>query len=162
MFMSTMLFIVQNQEIIISWLYASQLYRALRHLSAHCFGPKLYSFRFSLTSCLQLQQTTFYTSRLKSQIFPSGVGRDKNRRSRSVDIGYTLSVGHKHNPKWVVLLLQVAKQSIMHIEISFSGIYDEPNCNPNNLSHAVLLVGYGSEGGQDYWIIKNRSEKHYV
>ncbi|KAK2835838.1 hypothetical protein Q5P01_016322 [Channa striata] len=36
-----------------------------------------------------------------------------------------------------------------------SGIYDEPSCNPNNLSHAVLLVGYGSEGGQDYWIIKN-------
>ncbi|XP_034002070.1 cathepsin L1 [Trematomus bernacchii] len=36
-----------------------------------------------------------------------------------------------------------------------SGIYDEPACNPNNLSHAVLLVGYGSEGGQDYWIIKN-------
>uniref|UniRef100_A0A3B4VNV9 Cathepsin 12 n=1 Tax=Seriola dumerili TaxID=41447 RepID=A0A3B4VNV9_SERDU len=37
----------------------------------------------------------------------------------------------------------------------YSSIYDEPNCNPNNLSHAVLLVGYGSEGGQDYWIIKN-------
>uniref|UniRef100_A0A8C2XCW5 Cathepsin 12 n=1 Tax=Cyclopterus lumpus TaxID=8103 RepID=A0A8C2XCW5_CYCLU len=36
-----------------------------------------------------------------------------------------------------------------------SGIYDEPTCNPNNLSHAVLLVGYGSDGGQDYWIIKN-------
>uniref|UniRef100_A0A8C9Y4D0 Cathepsin 12 n=1 Tax=Sander lucioperca TaxID=283035 RepID=A0A8C9Y4D0_SANLU len=36
-----------------------------------------------------------------------------------------------------------------------SGIYDEQACNPNNLSHAVLLVGYGSEGGQDYWIIKN-------
>ncbi|XP_051803633.1 procathepsin L [Acanthochromis polyacanthus] len=36
-----------------------------------------------------------------------------------------------------------------------SGIYDEPNCNPNNLSHAVLLVGYGSEDDQDYWIVKN-------
>ncbi|XP_069555050.1 digestive cysteine proteinase 2 [Brachyistius frenatus] len=36
-----------------------------------------------------------------------------------------------------------------------SGIYEESNCNPNNLSHAVLLVGYGSEGEQDYWIIKN-------
>ncbi|XP_026861293.2 cathepsin L1 isoform X1 [Electrophorus electricus] len=36
-----------------------------------------------------------------------------------------------------------------------SGIYEEPSCNPNNLSHAVLLVGYGSEEGRDYWIIKN-------
>lgn len=54
-------------------------------------------------------------------------------------------------------LLKVAKQLINAIH-AFSGIYDEPNCNPNNLSHAVLLVGYGSEGGEDYWIIKNRSE----
>ncbi|XP_036376174.1 cathepsin L1 [Megalops cyprinoides] len=36
-----------------------------------------------------------------------------------------------------------------------SGIYEEPHCNPDNLSHAVLLVGYGSEGGKDYWLIKN-------
>ncbi|XP_030228991.1 cathepsin L1 [Gadus morhua] len=36
-----------------------------------------------------------------------------------------------------------------------SGIYEEPACNSNNLSHAVLLVGFGSDGGQDYWIIKN-------
>ncbi|CAJ1060030.1 cathepsin L1 [Xyrichtys novacula] len=36
-----------------------------------------------------------------------------------------------------------------------SGIYEEIMCNPNNLSHAVLLVGYGTEGGKDYWIIKN-------
>lgn len=43
-------------------------------------------------------------------------------------------------------------------KISFTGIYDEPRCDPNNLSHAVVLVGYGSEDGQDYWIIKNRSE----
>lgn len=57
----------------------------------------------------------------------------------------------------MTMLLKVAKKLINAIH-AFSGIYDEPNCNPNNLSHAVLLVGYGSEGGEDYWIIKNRSE----
>lgn len=55
------------------------------------------------------------------------------------------------------MLLKVWKNRLMQGEIPFAGIYDEPSCNPNNLSHAVLLVGYGSEGGQDYWIIKNRS-----
>lgn len=36
-----------------------------------------------------------------------------------------------------------------------SGIYADEECNKGEVNHSVLVVGYGSENGQDYWIIKN-------
>ena len=36
-----------------------------------------------------------------------------------------------------------------------SGIYYEPNCSSEKLDHAMLVVGYGSQGGEDFWIVKN-------
>ncbi|KAM9737483.1 cathepsin K-like [Menidia menidia] len=35
------------------------------------------------------------------------------------------------------------------------GLYNEPSCNPKLVNHAVLVVGYGTDAGQDYWLVKN-------
>ncbi|XP_036449121.1 cathepsin L1-like [Colossoma macropomum] len=49
-----------------------------------------------------------------------------------------------------------------------SGVYDDPYCTDENLNHAVLVVGYGTdEHGHDYWLVKNSwgakwGEKGYI
>lgn len=38
-----------------------------------------------------------------------------------------------------------------------SGVYVDPFCNNalKNLDHGVLAAGYGTDGGKDFWLVKN-------
>lgn len=35
------------------------------------------------------------------------------------------------------------------------GVYESSNCNAFTLDHGVLVVGYGTEKGKEYWLVKN-------
>jgi cathepsin L len=48
-------------------------------------------------------------------------------------------------------------------------VYDDAACNPYDLDHAVIAIGYGNDAasGKDYWLVRNSwgvswGEKGYV
>jgi len=58
----------------------------------------------------------------------------------------------------VAVAIDASQSSFRHYR---GGVYYDPQCSSTQLSHAVLAVGYGTEGGQDYYLVKNSWSAKY-
>ncbi|XP_063353781.1 procathepsin L-like [Pelmatolapia mariae] len=75
-------------------------------------------------------------------------------------IGYVdVAQGNEDALKQAVATVGPVSVAVDASHLSFqlyeSGVYDEPACSNKTYSHAVLVVGYGTENGNDYWLVKN-------
>jgi len=85
---------------------------------------------------------------------------DENNVGATISEIYAVKQGSEHELQKAVAHYGPVSVCIDASHYSFqlyeSGIYFEPQCNPLVMEHAVLAVGYGSDGhGKDYWIVKN-------
>jgi cathepsin L len=90
---------------------------------------------------------------------------DGKCKFNAADVGATLS-SYYSIPSGSEADLQNATATVGPISIAMdaglasfqlytSGVYAPKGCSSTQLDHGVLVVGYGVDGSQDYWIVKN-------
>ena len=91
--------------------------------------------------------------------------RDGKCKYRQSKVGATCT-GHVDVQKGSESQLQDATANIGPISVAIDashssfqlyndGVYNEPDCSSSQLDHGVLVVGYGTLNGKDYWLVKN-------
>jgi len=92
-------------------------------------------------------------------------GEDETCKFKSRDVGATdigfvdIPEGNEEKLKEAVATVGPVSVAIDASHPSFQmyseGVYDEPECSSTALDHGVLVVGYGTRDGKDYWLVKN-------
>ncbi|XP_057290922.1 uncharacterized protein LOC130613622 [Hydractinia symbiolongicarpus] len=92
-------------------------------------------------------------------------GTQGDCRFKSSDVGATdtgfvdVTEGDENALKTAVATVGPISVAIDASHFSFqfyhSGVYDESSCSSTALDHGVLVVGYGTYQGKDYWLVKN-------
>ncbi|XP_062618884.1 procathepsin L-like, partial [Saccostrea cucullata] len=91
----------------------------------------------------------------------TGHCRFKRKHVGATDTGYVKIIPHQSESA-----LQEAVATVGPIFVAVDaghksfqlykkGVYSEPACSSTKVDHGMLVVGYGSEGSKDYWLVKN-------
>ena len=100
-------------------------------------------------------------------IFICKIGQDGTCRFQKSDIVASAPGGSVNITAYDEQQILEAVGSVGPVSIAFDvsndfmdysgGVFVDSTClqDPEHVNHAVLIVGYGNENGQDYWIVKN-------
>ena len=93
------------------------------------------------------------------------VARDEKCRFNAANVGATeksyTDVAHEDENALTTAIATIGPISVAidashaSFQMYSSGVYYEPDCSQTALDHGVLAVGYGTDGGQDMYIVKN-------
>ena len=52
--------------------------------------------------------------------------------------------------------IEVMTVTIYVLQYYYQGVYSSSQCSSSSVNHAMVVTGYDSTGGSDYWLVKNR------